>query len=1171
VFIFDNCSLDTDRRELKRGADLVAIEPQVFDVLLHLIRNRDRVVSRDDLLAAVWRGRIVSESTLSSRINAARVAIGDSGNQQRLIRTIARKGFRFVGEVRQEKRSADRAVSLIGTRDEPEPPMAVRSRGPERRHMTIMICSIAGLTDLSARLDPEDLSEAIGAYHACIRGVVELHNGFVADYMADGALAYFGYPQAHEGDAERAVRAALAVIRAVSAVKIEHSAEKPLACVSIATGLVLVGDLNSAGAAVQHAVVGETPLLAARLLALAAPGAVVVSASTRRLVGDLFDCHAIDIRELDGTATPAETFHVLRESGIASRFDALHRWGSSPLIGREEELGLLTHRWEQAAQGAGRVVLITGEAGIGKSRLTNALQDRLASEPQTQFICHCSPHHQDSALHPIIGQLVRATGIEREDGAGAKLGKLEALLGKSSANLAEDVSLLAALLSIPGGDRYPLPNLTPQRLKERTLAALIAHLKCLAARQPLLMVFEDLHWIDPTSLELLCSVVDQAPDLRLLFIATFRPEFAPPWAIHRHISTVSLSRLGRDEGQSLVAAVTKGKTVPHDVVEQILDRADGVPLFIEELTKTVLESDLLREVGTRYELVGLLAPFAIPSTLHASLLARLDRLGSVKDVAQIGAVIGREFPYDLIAAISALPEQDLQAALAQLVGAEVVFQRGTPPDSMYLFKHALVQETAYASLVRSRRQQLHGHIARTLEERCSDIVATEPEIVAYHFTEAGLFEPAVDYWGRAGDHFVARSAYNEAIKHFSRAIELLRAMPQTPETLDKELETCVKMGPALFAMMGAGSTEAETIYLRALELVDLLKKKSLRFAVLWGLWYVNLSRAQYTAAREIGERLLDTAQSDDDAGQLLEAHHALWATLSAMGHAAGAMVHMERGIALYNRELHASQASLYGGHDPGACCRYHLAVNLWLLGYSDQSLRAVLDVLRLTEELKHPATRVIALWYVAWVYYQRGDQSAMRASLEQLLALAAEHGISALTGAAIFLLNIDACCGKQELAELHGRLQATWGSSNWHRVFCLCVLAERYKEGGHVEDGLAVLASISPQDRGAIYAPEILRLEGELRRCLPSPDTEQIEHCIHAALILARQRAEKSLELRAAMSLSCFWRDQGRRAEARELLKPIHDWFTEGVDLRDLKNARALLDELARAPAGDAR
>jgi predicted ATPase len=480
-----------------------------------------------------------------------------------------------------------------------------------------------------------------------------------------------------------------------------------------------------------------------------------------------------------------------------------------------------------------------------------------------------------------------------------------------------------------------------------------------------------------------------------------------------------------------------------------------------------------------------------------------------------------------------------------------------------LFKHALVQETAYASLVRSRRQQLHSQIARTFEERYPDIVATEPEIVAHHFTEAGLIEPAVGYSRRAGERFLGRSAFIEAAKHLTHGIEMLRGVPQTQETLSNELEICIKIGPALIAVNGAGSAEVETLYLRARELVDRLGKASLRFPVLWGLWFVKFNRGQYAAAREAGESLLDAAQTGGDSGQILEAHHALWATLSSMGQAADAVVHTQRGIALYQRDLHASQAFLYGGHDPGACCRYHLALNLWLLGYPDRSLSALVDALRLAEELNHAMTKVITLWCAAWVYYQRADGPAMRASLEQLLTLTTQHGISHWADLAIILLNTGATPRKQELVELHSRLVAAGGLSNWRRVFCLCVLTELCNEGGHVQEGLTVLASISPEDREAFYAPEIHRLEGELRRRLPCPDTDEIERCFSAALVRARRRTEKSFELRAATSLARLWRDQGKRAEARELLTPVYGWFTEGLDLRDLKNARALIDDLA--------
>ena len=564
---------------------------------------------------------------------------------------------------------------------------------------------------------------------------------------------------------------------------------------------------------------------------------------------------------------------------------------------------------------------------------------------------------------------------------------------------------------------------------------------------------------------------------RLLIVVTARPEFAPPWPSHRHISTMGLTRLDGKEAEALVSGITKVKHLPPEVLDQTVARTDGVPLFIEELTKTVLESGLLKEAGNSYELEGSLPPFAIPSTLHASLLARLDRLVSVKDVAQIAAAIGREFPYGLIAAVSALPENDLHTALDQLVGAELIFQRGTPPDVTYLFKHALVQEAAHASLVRSRRQQLHGRIARTLEERYPDIMEAEPEIVAHHFTEAGLVGPAIDYWRIAGDYSLQRSAYVEAAKRHSQVIEMFRSQPETSQTLEAELETRMKMVPALIAVHGAGSAQLEAHYKRAQELVERVGRPSLRFPILWGQWFVKYNRGQYSAAQKAGESLLELGRTLGDGGQILEGHHALWALLSVMGNLEEAVQHMQQGVALYDPRLHASQKYLYAGHDTGACCRYHLAKDLWLSGHLDQSISALNEALELAEQLNHPMTSVITHWFAAWVYYHRGDRSAMRATLEQLVAVATEHGMSGTKDFASIILDAHSLNRTQRLAEFQNKLLAVRGS-NWHRVFGICVLAKLCGERGQIEDGLNLLASISAEDREGFYAPEIHRLEG---------------------------------------------------------------------------------------------
>jgi class 3 adenylate cyclase/tetratricopeptide (TPR) repeat protein len=936
---FASFTLDLDRLCLRTPSGEVKLRPKSFEVLRFLVENSRRVVTKEEVINAVWPHVTVTEESLTRCISEVRRALGNES--QHIVKTVPKRGYLLDVEIKSGAAAAvptamERPAPLEGNPTNPPRPsdeaavaVAVRSRDPERRQLTILVCNVVGLSALSARLDPEDLREVMAAYYECVREVVEHYGGLVATHSAEGATACFGYPQAHEDDAERAVRAGLAATRAVGDLRIEVLPERLQARVGIATGLVVVGDVSGNQRPPERALVGETPLLAVRLLRLAAPSAVVMSGSTRRLVGRLFeyrDFSAAELKDIDG---PVDASLVLREGTIASRFEALHGAGASPLLGREEELDLLMRRWGQAKSGSGRVVLLTGEAGIGKSRITQALQDRLTAQPHTALIYHCSPYHQDTALHPFIARLLRAAGIQQSDDVETKLSKLESLLATLGAPPAEHVVLFAALLSIPGGERYPLSTLTPQQLKERSFSALVDQLRLLCTAQPVLLVFEDLHWIDPTSLELLSHLVEQASDLPLLLVATARPEFAPPWPNHWHISTLALTRLGRGDVEILIETVAQGRVLPAEVIAQIVARTDGVPLFIEELTKTVVESGILREVGDRYELTGPVPPRFIPSTLHASLLARLDRLASVKDIAQIGAAIGGEFSYGLIAAVSALPERDLKEGLAQLVAAQLIFQRGAPPDATYRFKHALVQEATYASLVRSRRQQLHARIARILEERHPDIVSAEPEVVAYHFTEAGLIEPAIDYWRKAGQHSLACSAYNEAVKQLTRAIEMLRSIPETAEVLEQELETRMKMVPALIAAKGAGSSEVELLYLRAQELVDRLGKTSLRFRVLWGLWFVKYCRGQYGAAREAGESLLDLGRTVRDSSQVLEAHHAMWALLSAMGNLDEAVRYMEQGIALYDREPHGSQTPLYAGHDPGACCRYHLAKDLW--------------------------------------------------------------------------------------------------------------------------------------------------------------------------------------------------------------------------------------------------
>ena len=926
IYRFEEFSLDVDRQELRRGAELLSVEPKTLDLLHFLIRNRTRVVTKDDLITHVWHGRIVSESALTSRITAMRHAIGDTGKQQRLVRTIARKGLRFVGEVRED----DGRTGASSRPEHVEAPTPRASQSAERRPLTILQCRVAGLMDLSKRLDPEDLGSAIASCQECIRAIVDRHRGNVANCAGAEVHAYFGHQQADEDDAERAVEAGLEITKAVGGLKIE--AGGPLqASVSIATGVVVVGEPQNGGSAAPT--VGEIHFIAARLLSAAPPGKVLISGGTRRLLGKLFDCRPIDTGSGD---TPA--FEVLTRSTVESRFEALERRRDSALVGRDEELELLTRRWHQTKQGSGRVLLVVGEPGIGKSRLVQALRDRVGSEARTQTVFHCSPHHQSSALHPVIERLARASGIERDDKADTRLNKLEALLAQSGEGNPEEIALLSSLLSIPASDRFPVPALPPQRLKERTFAALMAYLKRMTGLGPLLAIFEDIHWIDPTSLELLSWMVEQAPTMGILIVATSRPEFKVPWPTSRHTSSMLLGRLDRYEGHALISALTGGRSLPPDVIEQILDRTDGVPLYIEELSRTIMESGLLRANINHFELIGSLDSRAIPPTLHASLLARIDRLGPVREIAQVGAAVGRRFSFAQIAAVAALPVAELEARLAQLVAAELIYQRGTPPDASYEFKHALVQDAAYASLLRTRRKQLHGDIARALEREFPDIVESEPESLAHHLTEAGLLAPALGYWLKAGQRAAERSADQEAVRHLQRGIALLEMLPASADRDRIELDFQITLGTPLASVHGYANAEVGAAAERATVLAERLGKAASLFAPLYAQFTYLYITGKTRRALQIGQRLHDLGIRQADRVMQMMANRAMGVVVTQVGDFVAGQMHFEKALSLYEREEDGSLGARFLT-DPFASTSALLSITLWVSGYPDRAAK----------------------------------------------------------------------------------------------------------------------------------------------------------------------------------------------------------------------------------------
>ena len=1058
----------------------------------------------------------------------------------------------------------------------PAPPAGATREAAEadRRQLTVMFCDLVGSTALSERLDPEDLREVIHAYQETSAEVVERFDGFIAKYMGDGILVYFGYPQAHEDDAERAVHAGLGVVETMGELNAGLGEEKGVTLavrVGIATGLVVAGDSIGEGASEEKAVVGETPNLAARLQGLAEPNTVVIAPSTHRLAGGLFVYDDLGPQPLKGISDPVRAYRVREASDAPSRFEATAERRLTPLVGREEEIGLLLKRWDQAKDGDGQVVLLSGEAGVGKSRILRSFRERLEDELRNRVLYYCSSYHQNSAFYPAIDQLERGLRFKKDDGAAKKLDKLEAVLGELGLPVPEIAPPLASLLSLPAGDRYPPPPLGAEEMKKKILEALVAVFEAMASQDPVLMVVEDVHWVDPSTLELLGLLIEHLRSARVVLVITYRPEFDSPWGGHAHVTGLTLNRLSRKESAAMIARVAGGKDVPEEVLGEIVAKTDGVPLFVEELTKTVLESDLLEEAEDRYVLSGPLPPLAIPASLQDSLMARLDRLAPVKEVAQLAATLGRTFSHELLAAVSPLKGEKLEDALSQLLNAGLIYRHGLPPEVTYEFKHALVQDVAYQSLLKGKRLQFHKRIAQALEERFPETAETKPELLAHHFTEAGLDERAVEYWQRAGQRASERSANLEAIAHLTKGLELIKGLPETPEHAKQELGLHITLGPALMSTKGWAAPEVEQVYLRARELCQKVGEPSQLFTVTWGLWLLYQQRAQLKTAQGLVDEVLALAEGQADPAFRLQAHHAAWTTLFSLPDLSSCRDHAEQGIALYNLDEHRSHAFLYGGHDPGVCCRANGALTLWFLGYADQALERAYDAVTLAQELSHPFSLSIALSFSTWLHQYRQEARLAEECAEATIALCTEQGIAPHYLAAGTVLRGWALAAEGQaeegIAEMRQGLVA-WRSTGveLRGSYYLALLAEAYGHIGQAEEGLSVLAEsldLVEKTGERRWEAEIHRLKGQLLLVQSAKNAAEAEGCFNQAIDIARRQLAKSLELRAATSLARLWQGQGRSGEAQELLASVYDWFTEGFDTADLKEAKALLEELA--------
>jgi class 3 adenylate cyclase/predicted ATPase len=1079
-------------------------------------------------------------------------------------------------------RLGDRRRMLRAIADLPEtvsvslqrmPPQLKAGNDGERRQVTVMFADLVNSTALSASMDPEDVREIISAYQQCVAETVHRFDGYVARYVGDGALIYFGYPRAHEDDAERAVGAGLELIVAVTNL---HKCPPQKIRAGIATGLVVVGHLISSGESEERGIVGETPNLAARLQGIAEANAIVVAETTRRLVGDLFIFQDLGLRELKGIAGPIRAWAVLQPNSVASRFEALHATGMTALVGREKQIDLLLQCWRKAKKGKGQVVLLSGEAGIGKSRLTATVMELLAKEQHTRLRYFCSPQHTNSAFHPIVGQMERAAAFARGDTLNTKLDKLDAILRRSATSVS-DTALIAEMLSLPNDGRYPLLDLDPRLRRQKTLEALIRQMKSLSRSAPVLMIFEDAHWADPTSLEVFDRVIREIASHRVLLIMTFRMEFERPWIGHAHVSAITLNRLAPSEAGVMINHIASNKQLLESVRHDIIERTDGIPLFVEEMTKAVLEAEC--EGKARRTAASVPSPaLAVPASLQASLMARLDRLGVAKELTQIGAAIGREFSHTLLAAVAGMPEAKVRRELERAIRAGLLFRQGDPPNANYLFKHALVQDAAYGLLLREPMRKLHEQIAEILESKFCDIIETKPELLARHCFEAGQIEKAAKLWGKAGHRSAQRSALVEAREQLSQALHLIATLSdsfRTPALRRDEIELQVALITPLLHISGYASPETRAAVERGRELIEQAgalgeppEDPLCLFSVLYASWVANLVAFDGDVVRELAIQFLDLAEKQSTTGPLMIGHRLVGLSLLHIGDIPDGREHLDRAFALYNSVEHRPLAVRFG-QDVGAATLSWRSIAFWLLGYPQISLADTDLALKIAREIGHSATLLYVLNFSVWTHIHRGNFAPAAALIDEFAALKDQTNSSfwaawgMMQQGCIFGLTGKTSDAVQTIATGVTAMRST-GTTMWMPVW-LSNLAAASAKLGQFDDAErlireAVTAMETTKERW--YAAEVYRIAGEIA-LLSEPDVAKGAAHIARALAIARHQQAKSWELRAATSMARLWHDQGRRQQAHDLLAPVHSWFTEGFDTLDLIQAKRLLDQTA--------
>jgi class 3 adenylate cyclase/tetratricopeptide (TPR) repeat protein len=1004
-----------------------------------------------------------------------------------------------------------KAIAEAGAALAPTPaPETSEGADAERRQVTVLFCDMVGSTALSGEVDPELLGGLIRRYQDTAAGAIGRYGGYVAKFMGDGALAYFGFPRAFEDAAERAVRAALAILADVGRItRPDGSAVR--ARIGIATGLVVVGEIVGSGSAQERTVVGETPNLAARLQALAEPDTILISATTQNLLGGLFDLESIGEHDLKGFARPVPAWRVIGEAAVVSRFAAIRAAANLPLIGRAHEMGLILDRWRLARSGEGQIVTLIGEAGIGKSRAVEALQEAITGEPHGRIHLQCSPYHTDSALYPVIQHMSRSAGFATADSPAARLEKLGALFSQRATLDANAVPLLAQLLSIPDAPHTP-QSLTPAQRKAMTIALLVDEIVRLGEARPMLLVVEDAHWIDATTLEMLMRISDSIAQARLLVLVTARPDFAAPWLARPHATLLTLGRLGRAECADLVAGVAASHGLSADTVAAIVAKTDGVPLFVEELTRSVLES-----AGEDSS--------TVPATLKDSLMARLDRLGEAREVAQIAAVIGRQFGFSLLQAMTPKGGAELEAALERLAAAGIVFPEGRGIERSYSFKHALLRDAAYESLLLGRRREWHERIAGALEERFPELAANEPELLAHHFGEAGLAQRACDYRMRAGDRALGRSAYPEAIAHFSAGLKMADGLPDPTDRMRRQLDFLLKLGPALGVIRGMQSRDAEEAYHRAAEIGESLGDGNAVYRAKWGLW-LNANIGRKTAlARDRANELVTLAQHSGDGDQLLEAYHCRWSTALFRGDVAATLDNSRVGVETYDMAIHRHLGPAFGGHDPGVCARACRAIALQQSGDCEQAQASGASGTALAEALDHPNSLAHAFLNFAICLQLIGDRDATFAAADRAVGVAQKFGLLPWRAGSLLLAAWATAVGGG-VADAARLVDAEIGNATATSPlpqYLLGLAAEVLLAAGRRADALAHLdRAIAGIDEPGVgfYLPEIYRLRGECLLALDRNNKDEARQASARAGEIARQQGAIIFQRRAEAALA---------------------------------------------------